>query len=438
MLRKIPAALVIVAIIIAGVGYALHRDSDDRTAGPLSNPARGALVSTGIKSPEEQVTFWQARVDANPTDYMSRASLGSSMLALAKTTGDLELYEAAEAVFTEALGQNPKHPGSLLGLGAARGAQHDFATQLELAERVYADHPENSSAYVTIADARFELGQYDAAAAIYEKVAAQERSAAMVSRLAKAAWYLGERDAAVELSREAISASSELELRADEAAYYWFQLGTYAYRVGDIDAARDAVDRAIEIDPENLGALELAPRIRIAQRDIGAAISLYEELVAKSPAADLHGELAKLYEVTGRHDEATHQVELGLSLGREQVGRFPAERRHLADFFGTYDPALALRLAEEDIATRQDVGGFDTLAWSLYQNGRFEEARRAAQNAMASGIVDVPILFHAGMIEAELGNRVGARSLLLQALDINPHFDVIDARIAHDTLESLA
>lgn len=204
-----------------------------------------------------------------------------------------------------------------------------------------------------------------------------------------------------------------------------------------MDTARAAVDRAIEIDPDNLGALELEPRISIAEGDLVAATAAYEALIALTPAADLHGELAKLYTAAGRVEDAQAQIELGLELGRAQVGLYPAERRHLAEFFGTYDPQLALRLAEEDLATRQDVGAYDTLAWALHQNGRSAEARGAAQQALTTGIQDAVVFFHAGMIESALGNTSDARTWLERALEINPEFDVVEARMARDTLATL-
>jgi tetratricopeptide (TPR) repeat protein len=438
MLRKIPIAICITALILGSLAVATKRGSDSDPSGGSARSVRGALVSTTIGPPEERARFWQARVDQNPGDYLSRTSLGSSLLAVAKATGDLAVYEQAEQTFRDALALNPQYASALLGLGAARAAQHDFQTQLGLAERVYAGDPKNESAHLTIADAKFELGQYGEAGQIYEELILQERSAPLISRLARSAWFRGEIQEALDLSVEAISATADLELPAEQAAGYFFQLGTFAYRAGHIDEAEAAVDRALEINPGDLGSLELIPRIRIAKGDAEGAIARYERLITLTPAADLHGELAKLYQETGRSDEAQHQVELGLELGREQARRYPAERRHLADFFGAHDPALALRLAEEDVATRQDVGAHDTLSWALYQNGRFAEAQQASNKALATGIQEVNVLFHAGMAEAALGHDEQARQLLSRALEINAEFDVANAPIARRALDAVS
>jgi tetratricopeptide (TPR) repeat protein len=439
MLRKIPAAIAIAGLLLGTIALATFvRDDSPADPRPSAASMRGALVSSTIKSPEEQVAFWRARVDANAGDYLSRTALGHALLSSAKVSGDLDLYPEAEAEFRLALESNPEHPAALLGLGAARGAQHDFLGELALAERVLANDPDDASARLAKADAQFELGDHEPAHETYEQLAQGERSAAISSRLAKTAWLRGDGDEAIRQSEAAIALSSELELPADQAAFYFFQLATFSYRAGEIPLARESVDRALEIDPEHLGALELEPKVSIAEGDLARATEGYEQLLAVSPAADLHGELAKLYTVAGRTEDAQQQVDLGLALGREQVGRYPAERRHLADFFGSFDPVLALQQAEEDITTRQDIGAHDTLAWALHQNGRNAEARDAIQRALDTGVRDAVVFFHAGMIELELGDADAARAWLMMALDINPRFDVLDAPLAEQRLAELA
>ena len=37
----------------------------------------------------------------------------------------------------------------------------------------------------------------------------------------------------------------------------------------------------------------------------------------------------------------------------------------------------AVALAEQDLDSRPDIHGYDTLAWALYRNGRFDEAAKA-------------------------------------------------------------
>ena len=110
--------------------------------------------------------------------------------------------------------------------------------------------------------------------------------------------------------------------------------------------------------------------------------------------------------------------------------------RQLALFYANHDRKLneSLDLAQKELAVRKDIYGYDTLAWALYKNGRYSEAAEAMSQAMKLGTQDALLFYHAGMIYEALGDYVQAQKHLSQALAINPHFDVLQSRIAQQTL----
>src|SRR5258706_5860148 len=76
------------------------------------------------------------------------------------------------------------------------------------------------------------------------------------------------------------------------------------------------------------------------------------------------------------------------------------DRRTLSLFYSTRDerPSDALRLAEEERATRGDPYTDDALAWALYRNGRIDEAKIAIDRARRRGTNDARLVFHQGAI----------------------------------------
>ena len=50
---------------------------------------------------------------------------------------------------------------------------------------------------------------------------------------------------------------------------------------------------------------------------------------------------------------------------------------------------------------------------------------------------DARILYHAGMIEGELGNRKLAAKYLAAAIQVNPNFDLLQAENARLALDNL-
>jgi tetratricopeptide (TPR) repeat protein len=439
-------AVVVATIAAAAIGYPQLTGRDDAARrdgqadpGPAAAAAAvdGALPATGMVPVDRQVAFWQGRVDENPTDYLSMTQLGSSLVALAKQDGDLDRYREAEAVFRAALELNPRHPSALLGLGSTRAAEHDFATALDLANQVLDQAPNNANAVAAAGDAHLELGDYEEARVLYARLIDEGRTAPVVSRLARVAWIDGDPDGAVRLSREAAALAADLDLPPAQLAFYDFQEATFLYGSGRIEEAETVARAGLALSPDDGALGELLPKILVAQDRLDEAIASYEALVEGGGPADLHGELAKLYNATGRPDEAAEQIELGLAAAEEAVDEYPAERRHLAGFLIDQDPSWALEIAREDVASRQDIGAYDMLAWALYATGDHEAAAEAMEQALAQGTRDATYLFHAGVIAAAVGDAEAARTHLAAALEINPSFDIVDAAEARETLETL-
>jgi Flp pilus assembly protein TadD len=99
------------------------------------------------------------------------------------------------------------------------------------------------------------------------------------------------------------------------------------------------------------------------------------------------------------------------------------------------DEALSLTTAE--LAVRKDVHGYDAQAWALYKNGRLQEAKAAAEQALAQRTPDATIWYHAGLIDKALGRDDAARTELRRALTISPDFDPLQAPRARAALAEL-
>ena len=81
--------------------------------------------------------------------------------------------------------------------------------------------------------------------------------------------------------------------------------------------------------------------------------------------------------------------------------------------------------------------GYDVLAWTLFKNGRFDEAAAASEQALKLGTQEALFYYHAGMIAAAQGNTELATDQLSHALKLNPNFDFVQSRIAQTQLDNL-
>ena len=95
-----------------------------------------------------------------------------------------------------------------------------------------------------------------------------------------------------------------------------------------------------------------------------------------------------------------------------------------------------LRKAEDEIAVRQDVYGWDLLAWALHKSRREAEAADAMAKALSLGTRDATLFYHAGMIENARGHRSLARDWLERALAVNPYWHPSQPAEARALLEA--
>jgi tetratricopeptide (TPR) repeat protein len=86
---------------------------------------------------------------------------------------------------------------------------------------------------------------------------------------------------------------------------------------------------------------------------------------------------------------------------------------------------------------RRDIYAYDVLAWNLYRSGKAEEAREEITSALRLGTRDAKLFYHAGMIYHRLGDKPKAHKYLRLALETNPHFHILFADEAAQTLKAL-
>jgi tetratricopeptide (TPR) repeat protein len=96
-----------------------------------------------------------------------------------------------------------------------------------------------------------------------------------------------------------------------------------------------------------------------------------------------------------------------------------------------------LAKARAELETRQDIYGYDVLAWALYKSGRTTDAAAAMTRALSQGTQDGMLFYHAGMIARAAGRPLLARTYLERALRVNPYFQPVQPDSARAALATL-
>lgn len=407
--------------------------ADPAAADPLVPAA--AAAAADLDRIRENITFWSERTKAAPRDFISASRWAESEIELARATGDISAYIVADEALDVALAVEPGYAPAIGYRGVVLIALHRFADAVAHASAVLAIDPDDTVALATLGDGSLELGDVATARSAYEHLATIETSAAALVRLSHLAFIDGKRDAALESSRAAVAAVRDEGAIGSSLAWYQFQLGELSSATGDLTAARGSYDAALAADPSSHLARWGLARLAAAEGDLEGAIAHLDAAIERIPLPEFLARRSDLFELRGGRgdaDRASDDRATVLAIAQLYGGAAGVYDRTLSLFLASHDqdPARALRLAETEIAVRRDVYGYDALAWALLANGRATEAQAAMEKALASGVRDAKLLYHAGAISIALGDDEAGRVLLRDALALDPSFDPRDvARI---------
>ena len=230
-----------------------------------------------------------------------------------------------------------------------------------------------------IVRANVELAKNNPRAAIADLRAVvmrdQPDSAEVLSLLSRAHLANGEPQIAEEVMRRALDANpSNLPLERDFA-----ELLT---RLGKSDQANTVIAGAVERQPDSLEALDTQFRIAMTTKDLRAAKTAADAIVALKPKLAIaymyEGEVA---EADKRYDEALRQYTTAGKLQPDAAEPLEAAVRVLAA--ANRLPEALQQLDEAAAKFPQDPRPLDVKGELLVQKGRIPEAREAFRQAMA-------------------------------------------------------
>ncbi len=366
---------------------------------------------------------WEKRVQERPDDLIALTRLGEARTREARETGDLSAYPKAEKAFEAALRELPDYPAALAGLAATRAALHRFSDARELAQKILERAPANAEARLLLADAEVALGNLEAAEKI---LGAQSDSPAVFSRRAELARLRGDNDEARRLSLRAAEASEARGETPESVAWYRVRAGELFFRRGQLADAEAQYLMATERAPQSFAALEHLAELRGAQEKFPEAIALYEGLIARSHRPDIEQALGDLYVYMRQLEKAKTHYDKALEgyLASVEWGEVHYTH-HLAGFYADAreDGPAAVKWARKDLELRQSVTAHEGLAWALYRAGDFAESRREIEAALASGIKDAHITYHAGLIFSAAGDLDKGQKFIREAEALNPHLN---------------
>jgi tetratricopeptide (TPR) repeat protein len=330
----------------------------------------------------------------------------------------------------------PQSPELFASRGTLALARHDFAAALGYGTQALSSDPQSARYHGIVGDAQIELGMYDDAIDSYQEMVDSRPDFAAYSRVAYARELYGDPEGAIEAMEFALQAGSGTP---ENVAWAHVQLANLWFTSGKLEEAQKAYGLSTRTVGAYAPVLAGQAKIAAARGDLEQAATLYQQAFNRMPLPEYAIALGDVYAEMGEREKAEEQYDLVRSIDKLLRANGVDTDLEIALFYADHDIDLQTSLEKARAAydARPSIHAADVLAWTLYKTGNYKEAQEYSSEALKLGTHDPLKLFHAGMISKALGEEEQARTYLQQAIDLNPHFSLLYADEAADSLKTL-
>jgi tetratricopeptide (TPR) repeat protein len=393
--------------------------------GVLRTLARAHLANGEPAVAEETMRH---AAEANPDNLALQLDFAELLVQLGK-------HDQAKSIIADVVKKKPDSADALNAQFRLAVATHDQSTAKSAADAVVALRPKAAIGYmyqgmVAESDNHVEdaLRLYSTAADLEpdtaEPLEAVVRILANTNRMPQAMKRLDDVSARFTDGSLALVIKAELLVRTGKPA-----------------DALAPLDAAIARTPKwwrpyrDLAMAQLA-----AKQDPSVAIATLRHGEATTGGAqELHVDLARLLEKTGKPDEAIREYEQILATDAQSE----VAANNLAMLLATYHKDQASLDRARDLTARfsnsQNLAYLDTYAWVLYKRGDVTDSVPVFERILQKQPNAAVARYHLGMAQSLAGDKSGARDNLTRAVNSGTQFDGIEeARAQLDRLATSA
>ena len=421
--------LAMAAISIAACHGGRERSSSIATLSSDEQQVLALAAPPAERHASQAVVHQQSRVRLLPKETDEWVALGRAWMRVARESHDSGFGLNARASAEIAAGLAPEATGPRALEASVLLDEHRFGEARELALDVLRTSKDDETALSVACDASLELGRFDEAVELTQRLADQKPGLAASSRIAWIRWLAGDVPGSLTALAEAESMGSPRD--PQPLAWCLAQDAHVRWLSGDLVGARAAATNALRLDGRQVQALVTNARVALAESHPREALAALDAARAVFPSAEIAWLRGDAHHAAGDETSASASWDEAVLRGRQ------GDRRTLGLFLSTKnrDGAEAVTALEAERAGRGEPITMDALAWALYRTSRLVEARAASDDATRHGTLDPTFLYHRGAILIAQGEREEGERLVRQALAINPAFDATGAGEARALVE---
>lgn len=329
------------------------------------------------------------KIIADPANADAYINLAEVFINEARITGEHgHYYPAALSMLDTVLAKNLKSDDlKFRALATKAGVQlslHQFHEALQTGQGALAINPYNAQVCGVLVDAHVELGEYDQAVVMADRMMSIRPDLRSYSRVSYLREIHGDVPGAIQAMEMAVQSGHPA---LEETAWATLTLGGLYERYDDPNKALTAYKAILANRPNHPFAIGAMGNIYLKEKKYEQAEALLDEAMAIIPEVGFYIDMATLYQQTGRTEETNQLVDEILVMLQDDLESGHNMNLELANvhahFKNDYNTALQFALTEYNIRpTNIDVNRQLALLYS--EMGDWEKASEHAEIAAAT------------------------------------------------------
>lgn len=428
MKRELLYTLIFLFLVSAGAVAIVYTQNHEKPVPPLKQ--RQGPISTDSEwlNTKAAIEGLQYKLRRDKNDTQSKLLLALAYMQEARVTGEHPYYyPAALDLVEDVLDRKKAAPEIRFEATVAKAmiqlSLHKFDEALKTGKLAEVLNPKRASVYGILCDANLELGNYEEAIKMADKMVAIRPDLMSYARVSYLREIHGDLDGAIK--------AMELAARAgypglEQTAWTMYTLGGLYEKIGNLELAKLTYEQILRERPSYAFAIGGLGRLEAKKGNTKEAIKLYTDASNIIPEFTFQQELARLYKNTGELKKAkniTEELLEGFEEDQEAGHIMNMEIAHVyIDLEENYNEALSYVMKEyKKRPTNIDVN--KTLATIYYHKGDYKKAQSFLHKASLTNSQDPTLLCLNGLVSYKLGNRSTGEKLLQQAMNMNPYME---------------
>jgi tetratricopeptide (TPR) repeat protein len=356
----------------------------------------------------------------NPDNIKAKLQLAEAYIQEARVTGDHQYYDnAALQLLNTVISKDHNNFEALCCKATVLLSQHHFSEGLTVAEQAKELNPYNAFVYGLLCDANVELGHYEQAVEMADKMVSIRPDLKSYARVSYLREIYGDMKGAITAMKQAVTAGYP---GLEQTEWTRINLGHLYENTGDLFHAEEQYNLALSERPDYAFALAGIASIEKARKNYKEAISYLE--------FSFNDQLIELYALNNEPKKSYETAKEVVKMLSPLSGEESSSHGHYADkelayaYLKTYDYNKALEHALKEYERRPDnIDVIETVAWVHYKRGEYKKANDLIQRALRTKSQNPVLLCRAGLIKIKGGNKNEGIAMVNKAINLNPFIE---------------